>query len=416
MKLVSLSAAIDRHQQERAASATTQVLGGTNALNEALFKQMDQAVEELKSLDVMKAKFSKFALVGIGGSSLGVQVFSQFFANTQFTYFDNVDAAEFESQIKQLGNLKDVMWIFTSKSGETIETLAVLEFVDQLYTESKLDLGQHCVVITEKKSSALSQWANERKTLQFEVPLAVGGRYSVLSHVGLVPAYLMGLDIKALALGARKALESKELIQTFVGASLSSFERQEWMTILWSYSSRLKSFGLWWQQLWAESLAKKVDLVGKPALRVSTPLSLVGATDQHSVLQQVNEGHKDKLVIFLRVQAAEVGSVILKKAHLPATQVLQGLRLGDLLHAEALATQQSLSEEGVSNLVLQVGDLNEETLGYLFMFMQMTVLILGKALNLNPQNQPGVERGKVLCKKILTESRADLGEIEEVKI
>ncbi len=407
MKLVSLSAVVNGKDEERAKKAVAAILENNSSLNRALLAQLDQATESLRSLDIFKNKFKKFALVGIGGSSLGVQVFTQFFGNTQFTYFDNVDAAEFESQLTCLGDLKEVCWLFTSKSGETIETLAVLEFVDQIYSEKKLNLNENSIIITEKKMSSLSQWAQDRQIVQFEVPLAVGGRYSVLSHVGLVPAYLMGLDTQALARGARQALENKATLEKFVAASLSSFDRQEWITVLWSYSSRLKNLGLWWQQLWAESLAKTVDLEGRPALRVSTPLSLVGATDQHSVLQQVAEGHKDKLVIFLRSDAAESGSIILKKSRIKATQVLQGRRLGDLLQAEAVATQKSLTEVGVSNMTLSVGSFNEETLAELIMFLQISVLALGHAHHINPQNQPGVERGKILCKQLLAEQKHD---------
>lgn len=405
-RLVSSSAAVQSHDQVRAEKATAAIFGSSLPLNEALFKQMSEAPEQLKPLDAIKKKFSKFALVGIGGSSLGVQVYTQFFSNSQFTFFDNADAVEFENQILQLGSLQDVFWIFTSKSGETIETLAALEFVDQLYVEQKLELSLQCTVVTENKVSSLSQWARERKVLQFEVPLDVGGRYSALSYVGLVPAYLMGLDIQALERGARRALESKDLIQNFAAVTLSSFERQEWITVLWSYSSKLKNFGLWWQQLWAESLAKKIDLNGQPASRVSTPVPLVGATDQHSVLQQVIEGHRDKFVVFLRSQTAESGTARLHKSHLAATQVLQGMKFGDLLRAEALATQQNLSEEGISNVAFQISGFDEENLGFLFMFMQMVVLVLGRAINVNPLNQPGVERGKVLCKKNLMESRS----------
>ncbi len=405
MKLVANAAPIQDRDHDIVAKAAAVVLGSPVPMNEAIFKQLASANEDLKSLDPIKKKFSKYALVGIGGSSLGVQVYTQFFSNSQFTFFDNADAVEFENQLEQLGSLKDVFWIFTSKSGETIETLAALEFVEQLYVSKNLDLSQQCTVVTENKPSSLSSWAREKKVLQFEVPLDVGGRYSALSHVGLVPAYLMNLNIEALAKGAREALAQKELIQTFAAATLSSFDRHEWITVLWGYSSKLKTFGLWWQQLWAESLAKKIDLLGNPALRVSTPVPLVGATDQHSVLQQVIEGHRDKFVVFLRSEAAESGKGRLQKSGLAATQVMQGMRFGDLLRAEAMATQQNLTEEGISNLAFKFSAFDEENLGFLFMFMQMVVLVIGKSINVNPLNQPGVERGKVLCKNNLLETR-----------
>lgn len=401
MRLISIKAQVDPQDQALAEKAVQKILDGNNPLIQSLLTEMDQAAQTLRPLEAIRQKFSKFALVGIGGSSLGVQVFSQFFANRQFTYFDNVDAMEFETQIDELGDLKDVFWLFTSKSGETIETLAVLEFVDQIYSERNLSLPSNCAVVTESKASSLSEWARQRSVPHFSMPVQVGGRYSVLSAVGLVPGYLMGLRLSGLAYGAKSALTEQKILQNFVAAILSSFRRDEWITVLWGYSSRLKTYGLWWQQLWAESLAKKIDLHGKPAPRASTPLPLVGATDQHSVLQQVVEGHKDKFVIFLRCEAAEAGTQILKKSNMPVTQPLPFLHLGDLLQAEVVATQKSLTEVGVSNLTLQISDFSEESLGELMMFMQVAVLALGEALQIDPLNQPGVERGKVLCKKWL---------------
>ena len=118
-------------------------------------------------------------------------------------------------------------------------------------------------------------------------------------------------------------------------------------------------------------------------------------------MQQIAEGAKDKLVIFLRAGASESGHLRLQSSHCEPTKTLVGLRLGDLLKAEAMATQQSLTESGVSNFSLQIDQLDEESLGFLLMFSQLSVLALGKALNLNPLDQPGVERGKILCKALL---------------
>lgn len=401
MKILSSTGRVSRQDQERSEQALLKVFEKPDPLIDSLLFQLDHGPSQLQSLDAVKKQYSRFAVVGIGGSSLGIQVLTQFFSNSQFTYFDNVDAVEFESQMRSLGSLDEVFWLFISKSGETIETLAVLEFVNQIYSENKKNLAKQCLVITEKKQNSLNEWAKNRDVQQFEIPQTVGGRFSVLSHVGLVPAYLMGLNIQALNRGARKAIESKKDLTSFTAEVLSSFNREEWITVLWNYSSRLRNFGLWWQQLWAESLAKKENLEKSPAPRVSTPYSLVGATDQHSVLQQINEGFGDKFVLFLRFAAAEKGSYSLEKAHTQPTQILQSLRLGDLLQAEAIATQQSLTESGVSNMTLQIENFDEENLGYLLMFMQISILALGKALNINPLNQPGVERGKILCKKIL---------------
>lgn len=403
MKFISTSTAVSQTQKAKAQNAVDQLLTTYRPLLEALQGQLHSAHSDFKSLEDIKKRYSQFAIVGIGGSSLGIQVLTQFFSKNNFVFFDNVDAVQFDHQMNSFADLDKVFWLFISKSGETIETLAALEFIDQIYQQKGKNLKAQSLVITENKSNSLSQLASRHQVPQYEIPVNVGGRYSVLSYVGLVPAFLMDLDLKALEAGAKKALQTKELLTSFVAEALASFEREEWITVLWSYSSQLKNFGFWWQQLWAESLAKKTSLDFTPAARVSTPLPLVGATDQHSVLQQVAEGAKDKLIIFLRNDASEGGTLRLKQSHCTPTKALTGLRLGDLLKAESLATQQSLTESGVSNISLQIDKLDEENLGFLLMFMQLSILALGTALNINPLDQPGVERGKVLCKTLLAE-------------
>ncbi len=403
MRFLIQSNLVKKSHLDLAEKAVQKLITKKTPLIVALLSQLEKASVELQSLETIKNKYKKFAVVGIGGSSLGLQVFTQFLSKSNFTFFDNVDANEFEQKMQKMGALEEVFWLFISKSGETIETLATLEFIDQIYSEHKLNLKKQALVMTEKKQNTLTLWAEKNEVPQYEIPVAVGGRFSILSYVGLVPAYFMNLNLKAFEVGAQKALSDQEILTSFVAECLASFDREEWVSVLWSYSSKLKNFGFWWQQLWAESLAKKVDLNGDPAKRVSTPLPLIGASDQHSVLQQINEGYRDKFVIFLRSTEAESGTIKLNQTQTLATKALLGLKLGELLKAEAISTQQSLTEENISNITLQIDEFNEETLASLIMFMQISVLALGEALALNPLNQPGVERGKVICKKILNE-------------
>ena len=370
----------------------------------ALESQLKEFSETPESLKDFKRRHERFFVVGIGGSSLGIQVLTDTFQIKNFDFIDNVDAAHFEKLLSTVLDLDKVGWLFISKSGATIETLAGLDFIIQFLKEKSVNLQNHCLVITEKKDSDLYNWTISQKILFFELPKSVGGRFSVLSAVGLVPAILMGLDTKKIQAGALAAYSDEQALITLTEASLQSFKRQEWITVLWSYSSRLKSFGLWWQQLWAESLAKKIDHDQKSASRVSTPLPLIGATDQHSTLQQVMEGARDKMVFFLRAEDAEKGSVILKKSNFKETELLQGQTLGTLLKAEAEAIQQALTEVGVSNLSIQVSNIDEKTLGQLIMFFQLLVMSLGEALNINTFNQPGVELGKIMAKNILKQN------------
>lgn len=402
--LHSATPAPDSDLRNRAASAVQKVLsskpGGLKGLESELelYRQMPESLRKFKT------SHRRFVVVGIGGSSLGLQVLAEVFQIRGFEFLDNVDALQFESLLARLeseGSLAETGWVFISKSGRTVETLASLDFIRQHLHEKSVRLADHSVVVTEKKESDLYNWSETQETLFFEVPLSVGGRFSVLSSVGLVPALLMGIDTAQLRAGALAAYRDEAALTELTAAVLASWARGEWVSVLWSYSSRLKSFGFWWQQLWAESLAKKVDLGGKPAPRVSTPLPLVGATDQHSVLQQVMEGARDKLVLFLRVDAAEGGSCVLGEATLKETALLAGKPLGALLKAEAEAIQQALTEVGVPNLTLKIPALQAENLGHLFMFFQLLVMALGEALAINTFDQPGVELGKVKTKAIL---------------
>lgn len=392
--------AFRQHAETAVQNVLMQKPGGLKGLEGELEYYSNQ--QEL--LKDFRSRHKHYVLVGIGGSSLGVQVLADVFQIKNFDFLDNVDATHFERVLQNLPGLQEVGWIFTSKSGGTIETLAALEFISQYLQDKSVPLREHCIVITEKKESDLYDWSEAHKTLFFEVPKSVGGRYSVLSCVGLVPAALMGLDLRRFQSGALKAYQDKDSLITLTAATLQSFQNQEWITVLWSYSTRLKSFGFWWQQLWAESLAKKVDRQQKSAARVSTPLPLVGATDQHSTLQQVMEGAHDKFVIFLRTEDAEKGKMTLKKSSLKETSLLQNRSLGALLKAEAEAIQQALSQVGVSNLSIQTSAIDEQMLGQLFMFFQLLVIAIAEALDINAFDQPGVELGKVMAKNILKES------------
>ncbi|MFS4459600.1 glucose-6-phosphate isomerase [Bdellovibrio sp. HCB2-146] len=350
---------------------------------------------------LFSSKFKKLVVVGLGGSSLGTRVLAEVFNSKSLFFIDNVDALEFETLVEELGDLKNVAWAFISKSGGTIESLCSLEFLDQIYSQEGLNLASQSLIISENKVNTLTAWGKSKNIPQCEIPLDVGGRFSVLSPVGMMPASFIGLDLEKIRLGAKRALANTEIVSQVMAHMAQSFQREEWITLLWFYNSRLKNFGSWYQQLWAESLAKTQTRDGKPAPRVSTPMWAVGASDQHSILQQVMEGTHDKFVVFQRVTESEAGSQKLLRAQFKETQDLLGRTMGELLRAEALATQEALNENGVSTLTLKTKVLDEECLGYMFMFWQLVVAGLGEYLEIDAFNQPGVELGKRLAKEKL---------------
>lgn len=353
-------------------------------------------------LGSLKAEeFTSLVIVGLGGSSLGTRVIQEVFHAQNVYFVDNVDAVEFENLLGDLKDLSKVCWAFVSKSGTTIESLCALEILDQVYNDKGLSLAKNSVVISETKESSLTKWARAHQVAELEIPLDVGGRFSVLCAVGLMPAAFMGVNINDIRQGALKALRDEAAVTTLMAQFVQSFERGEWISLMWSYNSRMKNFGLWFQQLWAESLGKAVTRDGKPAPRVSTPMAAVGASDQHSILQQVMEGAKDKFVFFQRFGDSEGGTLKVKKAQFPETQDLQNRTMGALLGVEAQSTQEALNHNGVSTMTLSYEKLDAETLGYQFMLWELVTAGLGEIMGINAFDQPGVELGKVLAKKKL---------------
>ncbi len=346
-------------------------------------------------------RFKRLVIVGLGGSSLGTRVIAEVFRAKKLFFIDNVDALEFETLVEELGDLREVGWVFISKSGTTIESLCALEFLDQIFTEEKLHLPSQSLVISEPKDNTLTLWGKKNSVPFCEIPFDVGGRFSVLSPVGMMPASFLGLDLEKFRVGAMRALNDTALVTQTMAQLAQSFQREEWITLFWFYNSRMKNFGGWFQQLWAESLGKAQGRTGQNAPRASTPMWAVGACDQHSILQQVMEGSKDKFVMFMRVEEAEAGSQKLHKAQFKETLDLEGRTMGELLRAEALATQEALTQNGISTLTFKTKVLDEHTLGYLFMFWELVVAGLGEYLHIDAFNQPGVELGKRLAKEKL---------------
>lgn len=354
----------------------------------------------------LRKKFSDLVVVGIGGSALGPRVIVDLFAGASSSahkvhFCDNVDPQEFDNLFHQLKDLDQVCWLIISKSGSTIETLTATDFVRQRYAKRGISFYDKVVVVSEKKSNPLTDWAMKNSIPQLEIPIDVGGRFSVLTPVGMLPAAFLGVDVDEFRRGAAWALQQKELIAEVMAQTISSYQRGEWISFFWFYSSGLKNFGGWLQQLWAESLGKKVNRKAMPAPKASTPFSAVGACDQHSVLQQVMEGQKDKFVVFTRVQSLADSSEVLEQSDFLIQKIMLGKKMGKLLDIEAESTQKALMQQAVSTFSLQIQDQSPATLGALFMFWQLVVAGLGEYLDINAFDQPGVELGKRLTKESL---------------
>lgn len=360
---------------------------------------------EARGREIRKSAHN-MAVLGMGGSSLGgralLQALKKWNSTHQVDFIDNVDAERFWKWMKSRSNLQDTHWVIVSKSGNTIETLTMAEFADQhLRASGFKKLSASSTVISEIDDNPLMRWARKDGVPALEIPKDVGGRFSVLSPVGLLPAAFYGLDVAEIREGAAWALEQNELVERLTAQTLMSFDRSEWITLFWAYADGLRDFGLWTQQLWAESLGKAVDRTGAPAARASTPIPAIGSSDQHSILQQVMEGPRDKFLWFFRVNQSETEGPAIERNLFDCQGLMQGKSMGDLFGAMATATRSALEKQGVQSLTLTTETLDERSMGALFMILELVVGSVGEALNIDAFNQPGVELGKRLAREIL---------------
>ena len=359
------------------------------------WESVERRLEELGSAD-------KVLVIGIGGSSLGTQVIAECFrssSDTNVFFLEAVDRYKWD-QLRNQGDWRERHIVIISKSGATLETLSWVERL--AHADTSWIKANKVTVIASAGNGALQKWAKKENLPCLWIPEDVGGRFGVLSPVGMFPAGLMGLGRFEFRDGARWALSNVDLAANIAAGVLRSWQRNQWITQLWTYSEALKTFGQWWQQLWSESLAKKVDRNGQPAPRVSTPISCIGPRDQHSLLQQLMEGHPDKHVMLTRVRSVESAGEAFKAQVFPEMPFYnKTISLGGVLGAEAQAFEQSLVEAHVPYTSIELHTLNERTLGATFMLWQMVIALLGEHLNIDAYNQPGVELGKRHAEKIL---------------
>jgi glucose-6-phosphate isomerase len=347
------------------------------------------------------------AVLGIGGSSLGGQALTALRKVTKpyVEFHDNPDPFSWAKALKRF-DLKKTHFVAISKSGGTAETLMqVLTATEALEKLGVKNLKKHFTIITEPHQSALADFADSIGAAKLDHPLGVGGRYSVLTMVGLLPAILMGLNVKQLRAGAQVALDQVLNAKTpgdapaAVGAALHKAladESKLATTILWPYADDLAVFGGWWRQLWAESLGKN----GKG----STPVSVLGPVDQHSQLQLFRDGPGNALFTLMTVDTKGKGPAAPRaRAKALKLDYLAGKKLGDLVDAEARATAQTLFKNGRPVRQIHLAKVDEFHMGALMMHFMLETIIMGKLMGVDPFDQPGVEEGKILARQYLAE-------------
>lgn len=353
--------------------------------------------------ELLSPQIDTVIIDGIGGSALGPRALISACGTRSRRVFvaDSPDAHTLEAMKRESDPRRTLLTVVT-KSGTTAETMAVLL---DLYNWLPADIrDSRTVAVTDPERGDLRRVASDRGWHTLPVPPSVGGRYSVLSPVGVFPAALAGLDCRELLRGASAVSEDfQENGSSSLAASIAAcyleFFRSHPVHVFFAYADRLYDTALWFAQLWAESLGKRLDLSGREVWIGQTPLASRGPADQHSMVQLFMEGPPDKFVTFLRCDARSAALPGGFDGY-PSIEWLEGRTLEELRSAEAGATAAALSERGLPVAILsRAGVPCEAFCGEVFMALEIATVLTGLALGIDPLDQPGVERGKILTFK-----------------
>jgi glucose-6-phosphate isomerase len=426
----------DRFRHAHAAVSERAEKGDLGFLGLPFAKDTVGRVSELA--DGFAQWFADVVVLGIGGSGLGAIALKEAllgpFWNTRsdeerdhfprLHVVDNPDPHTFQALLDRL-DPTTTMFNVVSKSGATAETmaqyLAAREWIEAAVGEDKA--RGHFLFTTDPGTGALRQIADAEDIPSLPVPENVGGRFSVLSPVGLLPAAVCGVDPQALLDGAADVVErcrTDRLTDNPAGLLAALLHQADTeagrpIHVLMPYADRLRPVALWFQQLWAESLGKSETLAGERRHTGPTPLASIGATDQHSLLQLFMEGPHDKVVIFVEVEDPEV-DVPIPERHpgIPSLAYLGGHTLGELLAVERTATAEALRMEGRPNATITLPRVDARALGQLFMLLQIATVYAGAMYGVDPLNQPGVELGKRLTYGLMGREGVERPEIADV--
>jgi glucose-6-phosphate isomerase len=364
----------------------------------------------------LRENATDIVFLGTGGSSLGGQTLAQLAGHgvpvvgalrmPRLHFIDNLDPITFEALLKEL-DLKTTRFVAISKSGGTAETLMQTAVANTALQTERFSPQEHFVGISHPVAAGSgSAPRNSLRDLLRDGPVldhdpGVGGRYSVLTNVGLLPAAVCGLDLGAIRTGAAAALapvlagKPPAEVPAAVGAALAVAASKP-ITVMMAYADRLERFTRWYVQLWAESLGKD----GKG----TTPLAALGPVDQHSQLQLFIAGPRDKLFTVITVATAELGPRIDPGfANLMGEPGFAGKTMGDLVAAQGRATAETLARNGCPVRTIHIAKLDEAALGELLMHFMLETIIAAHLIGVDPFDQPAVEEGKVLAKKYLAD-------------
>src|SRR5687767_3414435 len=378
-----------------------------------------------------RKKFDDVVILGIGGSALGPIALRtalrpsgwNLLSDTarggypRLHVLDNVDPETIAALLDRVP-LARTLFIVTSKSGGTAETMAQFLIVHERLLGEGLDVARHFVFVTDPKAGALRPLAQRLGVTALDIPANIGGRFSILTPVGTLPAALIGIDVKALLAGAEAMAvrcATPELMKNPAGVYavlqwLADTRLKKSIAVFMPYADSLRDFAAWFVQLWAESLGK---LRPDGTSVGSTPIAALGATDQHAQVQLFMEGPADKTVTFVAVEKRST-DVVIPKGFSDVTELgyLGGHSLGELIDIEQLATAGALAKRGRPNMTIRLDRVDPANVGELMMFLELATAYAGQLYGIDAFNQPGVELGKQFAYALLGRPGAEAAKKE----
>jgi len=377
-----------------------------------------QVVKEIKEYAARtRAQVDAFVVLGIGGSALGPLAVQQALNHPHYNELpraqrgdmpklyvvDNIDPERLHCLFEIIDPTRCLFNVI-SKSGSTSETMSQFMIIQTMLEEKigKENARKNIVCTTNPKSGNLLAIAKKEGYKTFYIPPGVGGRFSELSPVGLLPAAFCGIDIEGLLEGAAQMdslCKNEDINQNpaYMYALLHylAMSQDKNISVLMPYADGLKLIADWYAQLWAESLGKKHDLNGKIVNVGQTPVSALGATDQHSQVQLYTEGPYDKIIVIIGVEEYRASITIPKTyCEMPSLGFLGGHTHNELIHAMQTATEYALAKSGRMNMTITLPKITPQTIGQLLYFFEVATAFAGELLNIDAFDQPGVEEGK----------------------
>lgn len=351
-------------------------------------------------------KQKNIIVIGIGGSTLGTYAIYKFLKYsknlTKKLYFlETTDPIDIKSKVKNI-DLDDTLFIVISKSGTTIETVSIFKYIHSL-----VKCDKHNTLVVTESDSKLNEYAKANEIMNFEIPKNVGGRFSVFSAVGLLPLAIVGIDIDKLLGGAKEVYNSffskGETYERVVKKArfFVEYKNSFNINVVFSYSSRLEGFNKWYIQLWGESLGK-VDI--NSTRQGLTPIGIIGPIDQHSFLQLIVEGRRDKTVTVIKVDDFDNDLKIpqIKLEGLGELDYLDNIEFSSLINKQADATIESINNlHDIPCDVITIDSINEKSFASLMYEYELLTSVCAKFMYIDAYNQPGVEAGKIILKQKL---------------